>query len=293
MGIFIGEEFEMQKNLVSIVVVSLLVSTAYAAQTSSFGSLWTKLKASPASLTYSVLADSARDNDQQVRGINFYNYLLGSWRFDPKNDIRITPEWFTAYRPTQYYGNGTPNTQTSFSSLEFRYRRSRILTEDEHGVGLQYQLRYGYLNAKDNHDAIISNRLYFSNTLTPSLSLLNYLRYDLWDHNQNKVLQNDTNDITGRFRYYFWPSLSLTDSVGIGAYLRYEYRWFESQSTLAKTSAVQFTPTINWAVDAYNSLALYAFANIATNDDGYALAMPFNQIYKGITYELEYSLSMF
>lgn len=283
----------MKSHLALLLLASLTVTSAFAAQTSTFGSLWTKLKASPASLTLSVLADSARDADNQVRGLDFYSYLLGSWKFTPVDDIRISPEWITAYRPTQYYGGSTPNTQTTFSSVEFRYRRKNILTEDEHGTNLQFQIRYAYQNNHNVNDAIISNRLYFNNQLTAQVGLLNYLRLDVYQHNKDKVLFNSTRDRTSRFRYYIWPSLAINDSFSVAAYLRYEYAWYESQSTLAKTSAVQFTPSMSWSIDAYNSLAVYAFANIAVNDDGYTLARPFNQFQDEIIYELEYSLAMF
>lgn len=283
----------MKRFFALTIVFSLFAANSFAAQTSTFGSLWTKLKASPASSFYSLVADSARDADGQVRAVDFFHYLGTSWRFDKNNDIRVMPVWSTNYRPTQYFGGATPNTKTNYEEVEFRYRRSNLLTEDEHGVSLQWQIRYQYLNAKDVNDARISNRLYFNKRLTDTVGLLNYLRSDTYQHNSNKVLGNDTSDRTQRFRYYFWPSYSFNDSFSAAFWLKYEYAWYESQSTLAKTSEVEIGPHVSWSIDAYNSLAFYVIGDLARNDDDSALVRPMNQIKEGIIYELEYALTMF
>lgn len=286
----------MLRGLMTCLVVIALSAGAMAEEeTSTVGSLWTTLKDSPSSFTYSMIVDSARDDLEQVRGLDIFHDFLVSWKLTDKDDVRIAPEWITAYRPDDYFAS-SPRWNNRYEGTEFRYRRKSLLTEEEHGVDLTLQVRYFYNNARDNHNGVWSNRAYFNQQLTDSIGLLNYLRLDYYDENKNKVINNSTGaDRQMRFRYYFWPSISLRDDLTLGLMTRYEYVWVDDQvnaDTAKKTNRVQFIPSLTWNATPYDTFELYVYTTFMQGDDGETIRKA-EDIRHDILYEFIWAWTIF
>lgn len=277
------------KNVLLIFCLLLTSASFAATSTSTFGSLWTKLKASPFSLGYEVYADSKRVNGD-VRGVQLLHYLPFSYSISPNMSVRVMPEVITEIRPDEHFtGENRPNT-TSYSSTEFRFALNNILTEDDHGVRLNYQSRYSVNSNQNTVRGIWSNRLYFSNRLTEKVSLLNYLR---WDHNHLK------SEYTGaktrrenRFRYYFSPSYAATDALSISPTLRADLALFEEEATDSTSTSLNFTPTISYAINSYQTVGFFMIYTLMKDNDG-STFVDFNDAEDEILYEVFWSVTLF
>ncbi len=284
------------KKVLVLMMAAVAMSSFAATSTSTMGSLWTKLKASPFSASYDLAVYELRDSTGQVRGGLFEHYLNLDYKLTDDDALQLSAYLPTTYKPAEYFPD-SGEIHNTYDSLTFRYQRSNILNDDDHGVSARYRFYYGHNNNQDVNQGFIENRLYVTRKLTPNFKIIPYLRhtYFIAGSNNDLDLSSSSSKVdtrkTQRLRAYLIPSYAIDDNNSIDFTLRYEQNYYKERAG-SLNNRFQIIPTYAHTINDYQSFSVGIYYTWLKSNDNRTF-LPYNQAKDIINYEFVYSITAF
>lgn len=248
----------MKKFLVSL----FLSSTAFGAatlSTSDISNYWEKLQESPFSFTYLNTLEAA---SKGADGFTSDHYLYFGYKINKDHKLMVIPVFRTDHRAAQK-SDGDAHTEIQYTQL--RYYRNNILTEEEHGVALNFQLRnYIYSdNTRDGSGIDSKHRFYFlPSKRIGQFSIEGGAFVEVYNKNNN-TSGKIRNDYFGAFPYFHF-----NDNFYAGLGVEY----FHSVNDFGEDDKEYVTltlPEVGYSNGRF-SVAAYAYYDLAVSKDEYS-----------------------
>lgn len=245
------------KSLIGLVAGVAMTGAAFAqtntTSTSStdLGSLYSKLKESPASLSlYSEIGAERNELDNtDFNGFSNTNILTAGWKFNAKNSMNAGIRWdFTKLQNEKGHNNYTNTT--------VNYYRNSLLTEEKNGVSATLHLRHRQWNGLDSRGY---NRagIIFGKSLTDKLSVSVPTYVAVYTRKNG----NDGNSVS----YFYAPTsmtYSFTDKASLSLVGEY-FRNFKKGVDASNYDTESFDLTLDGSYSVNKQLTLGASAAVA------------------------------
>ena len=248
----------MKKFFVSLVFSSLTFG-ATSQSTTNVSSYWTQLQESPLSFTYLNTIEAA---SKGADGFTSDHYLYFGYKLDRDHKIMVIPVFRTDARAAQ---KAQGDTHTEIQYTQLRFYKNNILTEQENGVQLNFQLR-NYLysdNTRDGSGIDSKHRLYF-------LPSKNFGKVSLTGGVFTQFY-NKSNNISGKVRDDYvavFPYYNFNDNFYAGFGVEY-FHGINDIGEKDKEYVTLTLPEVGYSQGRF-SVAAYAYYDIAESKDEYS-----------------------
>ncbi|EQC44375.1 hypothetical protein [Bacteriovorax sp. Seq25_V] len=237
-------------------------TTSPSTSTTTLSNLWNKIKESPVSVSW--LNDTYIDS-KGADGFTSDNYVYLNYKIDKYHKLTLKPMFRTSHDKTQ---KGQGDYHTELSNTEFRFTRSKILTEEKHGVNMSFLLRNYFVNdeaRKTGYDSYHYLYTSFSKTwgkftLGSNPYILQYNR-NSGDFKRDKLLSIGV-----------VPTYSFTDNFSVTpSFIWYSYKdnVKDAASNTQGSDNILLSASADYSIGAL-SVSLYFESWIVQSNDGYA-----------------------
>lgn len=286
----------MKKLILAVLALGIATQSSWAVSTStaSVSSVTrAQLKETPFGLVISSTAETAKDTDKDIDGVEQTLDVLLSYKLTENDDLRLYPGFSIAER------KGIANdAQAKYEFTELRYRRKNLLTQKTNGVDLELQLRYAAVHSARSRAAFGDSgslgqvRAVVSKDLSDKLSVSSTTRLYVMNRKSSVTVDKEgkeNSNLAGMLYVDVSPAYSITDKVAAGIYLRQRVKAFADDS---RTLDTLVSPNAAFTVNDDVTLTAYAEFTPVKSNDGRTFAKV-NQITRDSVYGLTLDVKAF